>query len=41
MGARIFIRHARGYTLTELGEDVLAKKVSGWLWSLHKFRMTR
>ena len=23
MGARIFIRHARGYTLTELGEDVL------------------
>lgn len=23
LGARIFIRHARGYTLTELGEDVL------------------
>ncbi|MDA9089226.1 LysR family transcriptional regulator [Amylibacter sp.] len=23
IGARIFIRHARGYTLTELGEDVL------------------
>ena len=23
MGARIFIRHARGYALTELGEDVL------------------
>ena len=23
MGARIFIRHAQGYTLTELGEDVL------------------
>ena len=23
MGARIFIRHARGYTLIELGKDVL------------------
>ena len=23
IGARIFIRHARGYALTELGEDVL------------------
>lgn len=23
LGARVFIRHARGYTLTELGEDVL------------------
>lgn len=24
MGARIFIRHSKGYTLTEMGEDVLA-----------------